>query len=512
MPDMVPEETQTAICRPRVRYAPSPTGFPHVGNMHTALFNWLFARHNQGSFILRIEDTDQDRIVPGSLAAIYESLRWLGLRWDEGPEVGGPFGPYFQAERLPTYRAYADQIVAEGRAYRCFCTQERLAAIRAAQEARREPPRYDQLCRRLSAEEQQRRVAAGEPYVIRLAVPNTGVTSFHDLLRGEISFQNALIDDQVLIKSDGWPTYHLANVVDDHLMEISHVLRGDEWISSTPKHILLYRFLGWNPPLFGHFPILLTLTRAKLSKRRGAPDILELRNRGYLPEAVVNFLALLGWSPEGKAEVLTCEEIVRQFTLERVGSTPSIYNPEKLDWMNGYYIRQLASDDLAQRLIPFYQAAGLIPCGSTAVDSQALIQRLVPLIQERIKTLADAPPLTDFFFVDEVIYDPALLLVKGWSCDQSINVLRQARERIARCVVSGEELEIDQIERSLRELAYELQVKTGQLFGILRVALTGKTVAPPLFQTMAVLGARQTLSRTDHAINVLTVGSEQTPS
>ncbi len=493
--------------RPRVRYAPSPTGFPHVGNIHTALFNWLFARHTGGRFILRIEDTDQDRIVEGSLAAIYESLRWLGLEWDEGPEVGGPFGPYFQSERLPIYRSYADQLVASGHAYRCFCSQERLAELRAAQEARKEPPRYDRFCRNLSPAERERRLQAGEPYVIRLAVPETGETSFDDLFRGTITFQNALIDDQVLIKSDGWPTYHLANVVDDHLMEITHVLRGDEWISSTPKHVLLYRFLGWDAPLFGHFPILLTMSRAKLSKRRGAPDILELRAKGYLPEAVVNFLALLGWAPEDKTEVLSCAELIHQFTLERVGATPAIYNPEKLDWMNGYYIRQLAPEDLARRLVPFYQDAGLIPRDSVPPEMLALIGRLVPLIQERIKTLVDAPALTDFFFRDDLVYDPAQLMPKGWTREQTLDALRQARDCLARFAAPPERFQAESLDEALRQLADTLQVKTGQLFGALRVAVTGRTIAPPLFQTMAVLGPTRTLARVDRAINLLASGT-----
>ena len=491
--------------RPRVRYAPSPTGFPHIGNIHTAFFNWLFARHASGSFILRIEDTDQDRVVAGSLAAIYESLRWLGMDWDEGPEIGGPFGPYFQSERLPIYRQFADQLMASGHAYRCFCTQERLAELRAAQEARKEPPRYDQLCRTIPPVEAERRIAAGEPYVIRLAVPNTGETTFHDLFRGDITFQNALIDDQVLIKSDGWPTYHLANVVDDHLMEITHVLRGDEWISSTPKHVLLNRFLGWQSPLFGHFPILLTMNRAKLSKRRGAPDILDLRAKGYLSEAVINFMALLGWAPEGKNEILSREALIQQFTLERVGATPSIYNPEKLDWMNGYYIRQLAPSDLARRLLPFYHAADLIP-EPAPPDLVNLVERLVPLIQERIKTLADAPGLTDFFFRDDLVYEPALLIGKGWTREESLAALGQARDRIARFALPPAEFEAEAVETALRELADQMQVKTGQFFGILRVAVTGQTVAPPLFQTMAVLGLDRTLQRLAQAISVLATG------
>lgn len=497
----------TEASHPRVRYAPSPTGFPHVGNIHTALFNWLYARHGGGSFILRIEDTDQDRVVPGSLEAIYESLRWLGLGWDEGPEVGGPFGPYFQSERLPIYRGYAEQLIGSGHAYRCFCSQERLAELRAAQEARKEPPRYDRFCRNISPAEREQRLRAGEPSVVRLAVPDTGETSFHDLLRGEITFKNALIDDQVLIKSDGWPTYHLANVVDDHLMQITDVLRGDEWISSTPKHILLYEFLGWQPPRFGHFPILLAMNRSKLSKRRGAPDILELRAKGYLPEAVVNFLALLGWAPEDRTEVLSCEELIRRFTLDRVGATPAIYNPEKLDWLNGYDIRQLSPDELARRLVPFYQEAGLLTANPVPPEKLALIQRLVPLIQERIKTLAEAPELTDFFFHDDLIYDPALLMAKGWTREQTLDALRQARDRLTRLTRPPERFEAEPLDAAFRALADEMRVKAGQLFGVLRVALTGRTIAPPLFQTMVVLGAERTLARIDRAINLLASGS-----
>jgi glutamyl-tRNA synthetase len=490
-----------------VRYAPSPTGFPHVGNIHTALFNWLFARHTGGTFILRIEDTDQDRVVPGSLAAIYESLRWLGLDWDEGPEVGGPFSPYFQSERLPIYRTYAEQLVSTGHAYPCFCTPERLAELRAAQEARKEPPRYDQHCRYLSKDEVQRLIAAGESHVIRLAVPISSETSFDDLLRGTITFQNALIDDQVLLKSDGWPTYHLANVVDDHLQEVTHVLRGDEWISSTPKHVLLYRFLGWEMPLFGHFPILLTTNRAKLSKRRGAPDILDLRGNGYLPEAVLNFFSLLGWAPESKEEILSRAELVAQFTLERVGATPAIYNAEKLDWMNGYYIRLLAPEDLAQRLLPFYERAGLVPSGSASARDYDLIRRLVPLIQERIKTLREVTELTDFFFTDDVVYEPALLIAKGWTLEQTLESLHWARERLANLLGAGTPFDAEPLEVSFRALADERQVKTGQFFGILRVALTGRTIAPPLFQTMAVLGAERTLERLNRAINLIATGS-----
>lgn len=496
------EETMADV---RVRYAPSPTGRPHVGNIHTALFNWLFARHAGGQFLVRIEDTDQARIVPESLEAIEESLRWLGLDWDEGPVVGGPYGPYFQSERLAIYQQIADELLANGHAYRCYCSEERLAAVRAEQAARHEPPRYDQLCRFLTADERARCEASGQQSVIRLAIPKTGTTSFHDIFRGEITFENALIEDQVLIKSNGWPTYHLANIIDDHLMRITHVLRGDEWISSTPKHILLYQALGWEPPLIGHFSILLGPDKSKLSKRHGAQDILTYRQMGYLSEALLNFLALLGWAPEGKEEILNCSEIIQQFTLEHVGSSPAVFNAEKLDWMNGVYIRQLPIETLVERLIPFLQEAGLIAGGEISSTVRDQLDRIVPLIQERIKRLDEAADLVDFFFQAQIVYDPALLISKGWTCEQTLENLRQSDTRLREVMAAGP-FSAERLEPAMRGLASDLNVKAGPLFGALRVAVTGRTVTPPLFQTMDVLGADCVLERVGQAMQLLATG------
>ena len=323
----------------RTRFAPSPTGFPHVGNIRTALFAWLFARHNGGRFIVRIEDTDAARRVEGAVEAIQDSLKWLGLEWDEGPGVGGDFGPYFQSQRLGLYRQAAERLVAKGDAYYCYCSPQRLAGMRAEQVKRKQPPGYDRLCRCLSGEERAKREAEGITPVIRFRVPLDGFTQFQDLIWGEVKFEHSVLDDMVLLKSDGYPTYHLANVVDDHLMEISHVLRAEEWISSTPRHILLYQALGCEPPQFAHLPMLLGRDRAKLSKRHGTVSVAEYREQGYLPEAMLNFLALLGWSLDDRTESLSRKELIDNFSLERVSRTAAIFNPDKMEWMNGVYIR-----------------------------------------------------------------------------------------------------------------------------------------------------------------------------
>ncbi len=488
----------------RVRFAPSPTGFPHIGNIRTALFNWLFARHHGGEFILRIEDTDQSRLVPGALEAILASVRWLGLDWDEGPEVGGPHAPYFQSQRLPIYRRHAEELVERGHAYRCYCTPERLEQVRAEQTARKEPIRYDRACRELPPQARREKEAAGLPYVIRFKAPLSGQTTFHDLFRGDISFDNAELDDHVLLKSDGWPTYQLGNVVDDHLMGVTHVLRGDEWISSTPKHVLEYRAFGWELPLFGHLALILGKDRTKLSKRHGATDILTYRDRGYLPEAMVNFLALLGWSPPEelrgeKGEILSRDELIQLFDLDRIGVTPSVFDTDKLDWMNGNYIRQLSEEELAERIIPFLQQAGLLPADVVPPEQRAYVRQIVPLIRERMKLLAEAPQLTDFFFRPPAAYDPGLLVPKGVTREQTRAALAAARERAASLPDFTEE----RLEEALRALAADLGLKSGQLFGALRVAVTGRPVAPPLFATLAVLGRARTLDRLAQAIDLL---------
>ena len=478
----------------RVRFAPSPTGSPHVGNIRTALFNWLFARHYGGTFILRIEDTDVARLAPDAVEAIFDSLRWLGLEWDEGPDVGGPYAPYVQSQRLHIYRDVAERLVREGHAYYCFCSPERLEQVRKEQSSRGEPPRYDRACRELPPSEVERRMQEGLRPVIRFRMPLEGQTSFRDLLRGEIVFDNAVLDDFVLLKSDGYPTYHLAATTDDHLMRITHVMRGEEWIPSTPRHVQLYRAMGATPPQFAHLPIILGPDRTKLSKRHGATTIAAYREQGYLPDAIVNFLALLGWSKDEVTEIMSREELVRYFTLERVGKTPAVFNIEKLDWMNGVYIRKLSIDELTERVLPFLHAG--LPASVPRPLCSEYVRDIVPLVQERLRKLSEAPELTEFFFVEDLEYDAALLVAKGLTAAQSLVALERARERLERVP----DFTTEMLETALRALAEELKLKTAQLFGTLRVAVTGRTVAPPLFQTMAVLGRERVLRRVDAAL------------
>ena len=474
----------------RVRFAPSPTGYPHLGNIRTALFNWLFARHNNGSFILRIEDTDVARRVEGAIDTILDSLRWLGLDWDEGP--------YFQSERLEMYREAADQLVREELAYLCYCSPQRLEAMRQEQTKRKQPPGYDRHCRHLTREQKAGLEARGATPVVRFKSPLEGQTSFHDLIRGEIVFENSTLDDFVLLKSDGYPTYHLANIVDDHSMAISHILRADEWLSSTPRHVLLYQALGWQPPQFAHLPMILGTDRSKLSKRHGATSISEYRDQGYLPEAMINFLALLGWSLDDKTELLSREEIVKHFSLERVSKTAAVFNRDKLDWMNGVYLRNLSLEDYSERAISFLERD--LPSEVERPLDTDYIRQIMPLIQERAKTLAEVPQLSEFFFVDKLEYDAGLLLGKLES-GQVVKILQAAITRVEKLG----NWDAASLEAVLRPMAEELDLKTGVFFGLLRVATTGRTAAPPLFQTMEVLGKERCLKRLKTALDKLSL-------
>ncbi|HIE17146.1 MAG TPA: glutamate--tRNA ligase [Dehalococcoidia bacterium] len=464
----------------RVRFAPSPTGYPHLGNIRTALFNWVFARHNNGTFILRIEDTDVTRLVEGAVETIVDSLRWLGLDWDEGP--------YFQSQRLELYREAADQLLKRELAYRCYCSPQRLEAMRQEQIRRKQPPGYDRRCRQLTSRQRADYEAEGIVPVVRFKSPLEGQTPFHDLLRGEIVFENNTLDDFVLLKSDGYPTYHLANIVDDHLMEITHVLRADEWLSSTPRHVLLYQALGWQPPQFAHLPMILGPDRAKLSKRHGATSITEYRDMGYLPEALFNFLALLGWSLDDKTELLAREEIVKHFSLERISRTAAVFNREKLDWMNGVYLRSLSMEEFTRRAMPFLERD--LPAEVKRPLDGGYVRRIMPLVQERARTLAEVPQLTQFFFVDGLSYDTEMLLTKLGQAE----VLTALRVTIAR-LKELPNWDVPSLEAICRALAEELELKTGVFFGLLRVAVTGRTAAPPLFQTMEVLGREPCLKR-----------------
>ena len=475
----------------RVRYAPSPTGSPHVGNIRTALFDWLYARHSGGKFIVRIEDTDQAREVDNGLELILESLRWLGLDWDEGPYVGGPFGPYRQSDRLPIYRQWADWLVEHGHAYRCYCSAERLAGVRADAHARGAPTGYDRRCRFLTGAERSQLATQGIEPVVRLAVPLEGSVSYHDVIHGQVTFQNAGIDDQVLLKSDGFPTYHLAVVVDDHLMEINPIIRADEWVSSVPKHILLYNAFGWEIPEMVHVPMVLGTDRKKLSKRHGATSVVAFREDGYLPEAMINFLALLGWAYDDKTEIFSREELVRLFSLEKLGHAPGIFSYEKLDWMNGDYIRRLSSDDLADRSVPFVEKL----LGSLSPVQRGQLRAIMPALRERVRRLSEVGPMVDFLFAKEVAYDPALLLGKG----TDVASVRRDLAAAASTLAALPNWDAPSLESALRSLAEELGQKPSAFFGTMRVAVTGRTVSPPLFETMAVLGRDATLARLQRA-------------
>jgi glutamyl-tRNA synthetase len=493
----------------RVRFAPSPTGYLHIGSARSALFNWLYARHTGGKFVLRIEDTDQKRLVEDALDDFTAGLRWLGCQWDEGPEVGGDFGPYFQSQRLPIYRQWAGWLVDHGHAYRCYCTEERLAQVREQQTAAREQTGYDRHCRYLTPEQRARHETAGDPFVVRLAIePLAGSTTFRDAIRGDITFEHSLLQDAVLLKSDGWPTYHLAAVVDDHLMEISHIMRSDEWLSSAPLGVLLYQALGWEQPVWAHLPVILNPNgKGKMSKRyavgadgKSIPVLLkEYIAAGYLPEAMANFLANVGWNLDGSTEVFTPEQAIAAFDIAAINPSPAAFPYDKLVWLNGVYIRQLDDDDLYRRLLPFVaQAVGL---SVEAMAARPELRLAVPLIKERIKTLAEAAPMLDFFFVDGPLDypDPQALVGEKMTAAQSAEALGRSAAALAGLPT----FDHASVEASLRALSDELGLKIRQLLHVVRVAVTGTKVSPPLFETIVILGRERTLARLAEAERVI---------
>ena len=472
----------------RTRYAPSPTGEPHLGNIRTALYGWLLARHHDGQFLLRIEDTDQQRYVEGGVEAQMSALKWLGLDWDEGPDVGGPFGPYVQSERLEMYTSHAERLLAEGHAYRCYCSPERLEEVRKAQQARKEPPRYDNHCRNLTPSDWDEREAQGLKPVVRFKTPLDGETEAHDALRGVVTFQNSTLDDFVIMKSDGYPTYHLAAIVDDHHMQITHVVRGEEWLPSAPRHFLIYQAFGWEPPVFAHVSRILGPDKAKLSKRHGAHSVLEYREQGYIPDAVVNFLALLGWSLDDHTEIMTRETLVKNFSVERLLPNPAVFNAEKLLWMNGLYIREMPDEQLAEEVRPYLEEAL-----SSRIDMATLL-RIIPIVKERIKLLPEIIDMAAFFFTDEPLqYETADLLGKKAFADNPAEA-KSALEKVI-AAIDGVDWNHEALEAAARPLADQLGVKAGDLFGVIRVAVTGQTAAPPLFETMEILGRDKSLER-----------------
>ncbi len=487
---------------PRLRFAPSPTGFQHIGGFRTALFSWLYARHTGGQFILRVEDTDTARTMEGSIENILEGFAWLGMDVDEGPTNGGPYGPYHQLQRKAIYQHYAAQLIENGHAYKCYCTPERLEQMRKEQEARKLPPRYDRRCRSLTPQERAAKEAAGETWTVRFAMPLDGETVVHDELHGDMVFKNSDLDDSIILKANGLALYHLAALVDDHLMGITHVLRGEEWISSAPLHVQIYQALGWELPLFYHVPNVLGKDKKKLSKRRGAPAWHDYRKQGYLPEAVFNFLALLGWSYDDRTEIFTKEELIKVFTLDRIGISSGIYDPDKLLWMNGVYIRKLPLDELVQRTLPYLerpeQEGGLPDSVKRPLDV-AYTTRVLALEQERLKTLGEAAERVSFFYLDELSYDTSLLIQKQMDAPRTREILVREREVLNKL----DRWEADGMEPPVRELVPAMGLKAGQVLGSLRAAVSGSPATPPLFAMMEVLGRDVCMKRIDEAIKRL---------
>ncbi len=482
----------------RVRFAPSPTGDLHVGGARTALFTYLYARQHEGAFILRIEDTDQARYDEASINSITASLRWLGLDWDEGPDIGGPSGPYFQSERLELYREHVDRLLAEDYAYECYCSPERLAELRDEQRKAGRPPGYDRHCRNLTDEERQAKRDEGIKPVVRLKVPLDGATSGLDLLRGPITFENAKLEDAVLLKSDGFPTYHLAVVVDDKEMGITHVTRGEEWIPSMPLHLILWDAFGWERPVFAHMPVILKPDgKGKLSKRDGAASLLALRDEGYLHEAVVNYLAMVGWAYDDHTEIFSMDDLIEKFSLERVSPSPARFNYDKLEWMNQHYINHIVDvDDLAARVVPLLVSEGLVDSVPEGSDTEKLVIEAVGLIKDKMKFLTEGPDLISYFLAEPPDYDTALLVPRKTEPDAALRGLKAARDVIAEIGVEDEEA----VEARLRALAGEVDLKVGQLFMPIRVAVTGRTASPGLFETLRVVNKERSLARMDRAI------------
>ena len=475
----------------RTRIAPSPTGDPHVGTAYVAMFNFALARRHGGQFVLRIEDTDRERSQAASERMIFESLRWLGLQWDEGPDVGGPHGPYRQSERSEIYRRHAELLVERGAAYPCFCTRERLDALREEQRRRKESNLgYDRACRALDPEDAARRRQVGEAHVIRLAMPEDGETVVKDLLRGELSFDNILIDDQVLLKSDGFPTYHLANVVDDKLMGITHVIRAEEWVSSLPKHFQLYAGFGWEPPVFCHLPLLRNADRSKISKRKNPVSLNYYRRAGYLPETMLNYLALMGWiMPDGREE-FSLAEFVEHFTLDRITLGGPVFDLDKLLWLNGRYIRSLEHLDLLARV-----RQGLL--------SDEYLLRILPLARERFDKLEDFFAYASFFFVGDISYDQEALgrlVAKKHTAAETAGALTAVLEDVLDPLL---EWSATELEAALRDFCERSGWKTSELFMPIRVAVTGKAATPPLFETLEVLGKEVCRRRLRLAIQAL---------
>lgn len=475
----------------KTRFAPSPTGFLHVGGLRTALYSYLFAKKHKGIFALRIEDTDQKRYVEGAVESLESTLKFFGLNWDEGP--------IFQSKRTEIYMKYAKELILKGAAYPCFCTPERLERMRHEQEAKKMPPKYDRLCLTLSQEQIDKLRASGTPFVIRQRIPE-GEVMFADLVRGEVSFNGKDVDDQVLIKSDGFPTYHLANVVDDHEMEVTHVIRGEEWLPSTPKHLWLYEALGWNAPEFAHLPLLLNADRSKLSKRQGDVAAEDYIKKGYLKEAMINFIAFLGWNPGTEEEVFSMEELIERFSLDRVQKAGAVFNMEKLDWINGTYIRRKSPEELGELILPYLQKASWYKDQLVIQLSPEQKNAFISAVQPRMKTLEDAAPMLKPFLLDELDYDPKLFLNEKMKVDKAMVALALENSIPALEALDDYSSE-ESIKACLVEVIAKLGLKNGQILWPLRVALSNEEYSPGVFEMARVLGKVLTLKRLKAALD-----------
>jgi len=473
----------------RIRFAPSPTGFVHVGSLRTALYNYLFAKHHNGDFVLRIEDTDQSRYVEGAVENLINTLNWCGLEYDEGPDKEGSFGPYFQSQRTEIYNKQIKQLLDKGLAYRCFCSTDRLEKLRNEQIEKNIDPRYDGKCRDLDKTEAEEK-AKNESYVIRLAVPESGETTFPDLIRGKVSFQNELIDDQVLIKSDGFPTYHFANVVDDHLMQISHVIRGEEWLPSTPKHVILYKFFEWELPQFAHLPLLLNPDKSKLSKRQGDVAVEDHKSKGYLPQAMNNFVALLGWNKGDDQEIFSMQELVEHFSLERVSKAGAVFNREKLDWMNGMYLRNLSDEEFLKLAMLKMNDLGY----DTGEESKN--KAIALSFKERITTINDLKEKASLFF-EEKISDYQGDAVEWIKKDSSQKVFKTLKNELPK----HSELNLNSFKLMMKEVQTNSGIKGQELWMPVRCAMTGMTTGPELPIVIEIFGKEKMEKLIDTAIN-----------
>ncbi|MBC7087010.1 MAG: glutamate--tRNA ligase [Tissierellales bacterium] len=487
----------------RVRFAPSPTGYLHIGGLRTALYNYLFARQNKGNFILRIEDTDQTRFVEGAIENLINSLLWAGISYDEGVFIEngkivekGEFGPYIQSKRLDIYQKYVDELIEKGHAYYCFCTKERLDKVREEQKISGQIPRYDGFCRNIPLEEAKERIKKGEEYVVRLKLPLNRDINFYDMVRGHITINTSDMDDQVLLKSDGFPTYHLAVVVDDHLMGITHIVRGEEWLPSTPKHIYLYEAFGWEKPTYVHLPTVLNKDRKKLSKRQGDVSVEDFRNKGYLPEALVNYLALVGWSPEDNQEIMSLEEMVEKFSFERVSKTGGIFDIDKLNWINSHYIRTSSTERIRELAIPYLINENLID-EKFAKENEYWLDCLVDTLKENLNTIAEIPQKSMFIFAEQIDIDKDLF-------DQHLNndntpILMNA---IIEEIQNIDNFNIDEAKTFMKKIQQKTGIKGKNLFMPTRVALTGSEHGPELVNILFLLGKDKIINRARNVLKI----------